>query len=56
MILQNFAGGEFRNNTILNNGANIQLLNACNALFEGNTILRGGMDVATAMSQYLMIE
>ena len=26
------------------------------ALFEGNTLLRGGMDVATAMSQYLMIE
>ena len=26
------------------------------ALFEGNTLLRGGMDVTTAMSQYLMIE
>lgn len=26
------------------------------ALFEGNTLLRGGMDVATAMSQYLIIE
>jgi hypothetical protein len=25
-------------------------------LFEGNTLLRGGMDVTTAMSQYLMIE
>jgi len=24
------------------------------ALFEGNTLLRGGMDVETAMSQYLI--
>jgi len=38
VILQNFAGGEFRDNQICNNGANVQLLNGCNALFEGNTI------------------
>jgi len=38
VILQNFAGGEFKANTISGNGANVQLLNSCNALFEGNTI------------------
>jgi len=41
IILQNFAGGEFRKNIISNNGANVQLLNSCNALFEENTIRAG---------------